>query len=85
MTLEKKTEFRRNNVKTVYNGTKTLTFLGPRINGIQKTLPADFAKGCFFMTLFFIFCFLCLLTFYEAYFMTFASHFDFVFKSIYNQ
>ena len=30
MTLEK-TEFNRNNVKTVYNETETLTFLGPRI------------------------------------------------------
>ena len=29
--LRKKTEFKRNKVKTVYNGTKTLTFLGPRI------------------------------------------------------
>ena len=29
--LRKKTEFKRNNVKTVYNGTETLTFLGPRI------------------------------------------------------
>ena len=30
MTYEKN-EFKRNNVKTVYNGTETLTFLGPRI------------------------------------------------------
>ena len=29
--LRKKTEFERNNIKTVYNGTETLTFLGPRI------------------------------------------------------
>ena len=29
--LRKKTEFKRNNVKTVYNGTETLTFLGSRI------------------------------------------------------
>ena len=29
--LRNKTEFNRNNVKTVYNGTKTLTFSGPRI------------------------------------------------------
>ena len=29
--LRKKTEFKRNNVKMVYNGTETLTFLGPRI------------------------------------------------------
>ena len=30
--LSKKTEFKRNNVKTVYNGTETLKlFLGPRI------------------------------------------------------
>ena len=29
--LRKKTGFKRNNVKTVYNGTETLTFLGPRI------------------------------------------------------
>ena len=28
--LRKKTEFKRNNVKTVYNRTETLTFLGPR-------------------------------------------------------
>ena len=27
----KKTEFERNNVKTVYNGNETLTSLGPRI------------------------------------------------------
>ena len=29
--LRKKTEFKKNNVKTVYNRTETLTFLGPRI------------------------------------------------------
>ena len=29
--LTKKTEFKRNNVKAVYNRTETLTFLGPRI------------------------------------------------------
>ena len=29
--LRKKTEFKRNHVKTVYNGTKTLTFWRPRI------------------------------------------------------
>ena len=29
--LRKKTEFKRNNVKMVYNRTETLTFLGPRI------------------------------------------------------
>ena len=29
--LRKKTEFKRNNVKTVYSGTEILTFLGPRI------------------------------------------------------
>ena len=29
--LRKKTEFKRNIVKTVYNGTETLTFLGPRM------------------------------------------------------
>ena len=29
--LRKKAEFNRNNAKTVYNGTETLTFLGPRI------------------------------------------------------
>ena len=29
--LRKKTEFKRSNVKTVYKGTETLTFLGPRI------------------------------------------------------
>ena len=29
--LRKKTEFKRNNVKTVYKGTEALTFLGPRI------------------------------------------------------
>ena len=29
--LRKKTEFKTNNVKTVYNGTETLTFLGTRI------------------------------------------------------
>ena len=29
--LRKKTEFNRNSVKTVYNGTETLTFLRPRI------------------------------------------------------
>ena len=29
--LRKKTEFKRKKVKTVYNGTETLTFLGPRI------------------------------------------------------
>ena len=28
---KKKNEFKRNNVKTAYNGTKTLTFLGLRI------------------------------------------------------
>ena len=29
--LRKKTEFKRNKVKTVYNRTETLAFLGPRI------------------------------------------------------
>ena len=29
--LRNKTEFKRNNIKTVYNGTETLTLLGPRI------------------------------------------------------
>ena len=29
--LRKNTEFKRNNVKAVYNRTETLTFLGPRI------------------------------------------------------
>ena len=29
--LGKKTEFKRNNVKTMYNGTETLTFLRPKI------------------------------------------------------
>ena len=29
--LRKKTEFKRNNVKKVYNGTEALTFLAPRI------------------------------------------------------
>ena len=38
--LRKRTEFKRNNVKTVYNGTETLTFLGP---GIWKIVP-DFIK-----------------------------------------
>ena len=31
LTYEKKTEFKRNNVETVYNGIENLTFLGPRI------------------------------------------------------
>ena len=35
--LRKKTEFKRNNVKTVYNGTETLTFLRPRIWEIVQT------------------------------------------------
>ena len=34
--LRKKTEFKRNNVKTVYSGTETWTFLGP---GIWKIVP----------------------------------------------
>ena len=38
--LRKKAEFKRTNVKTVYNGTETLTFLGPRIS---KTVP-DYIK-----------------------------------------
>ena len=29
--FRKKVEFKRNNVKAVYNGTETLTFLGPKI------------------------------------------------------
>ena len=33
----KKTEFNGNNVKTVYNGTKTLTSLGPRIWKLRQT------------------------------------------------
>ena len=32
--FKKKTEFKRNNFKTVYNGTETLTFLGPRFSDI---------------------------------------------------
>ena len=39
--LRKKTEFKRNKVKTVYNGTETLTFLGPRIWEIRnKTMES---------------------------------------------
>ena len=38
--LRKSTEFKRNNVKMVYNRTKNLTFLGPRI---WKTVP-DYVK-----------------------------------------
>ena len=38
--LRKNTEFKRNNVKTVYNGTENLTFLGPRI---WKIVP-DYIK-----------------------------------------
>ena len=34
--LRKKTEVRRNNVKTVYNGTETLTFLGPKISSMES-------------------------------------------------
>ena len=37
---EKKTVFKSNNVKTVYNGSETLTFLGPRI---WETVP-DYIK-----------------------------------------
>ena len=32
--LRKKTVFKRNNVKAAYNGTETLTFLGPKISEI---------------------------------------------------
>ena len=39
--LRKKAEFKRNNVKTVYNGTETLTFLGPRIWEIVKVLTTS--------------------------------------------
>ena len=38
----KKTEFKRNNVKTMYNGTKSFTFLGPRI---WKIVPDYFEKS----------------------------------------
>ena len=38
--LRKETKFKRNNVKTVYNETETLTFLGPRI---WKIVP-DYVK-----------------------------------------
>ena len=40
--LRKKTEFKRNKVKTVYNGTETLTFLGPRI---WEIVPDYIKKG----------------------------------------
>ena len=39
--VRKKTEFKRNNVRTVYNGTETLTFLGPRIWEIVKVLTTS--------------------------------------------
>ena len=39
--LRKKNEFKRNNVKTVYNGTGTLTFLGSRI---WKIVPDSIKK-----------------------------------------
>ena len=35
--LRKKDEFKRTNVKTVYNGTETLAFLGPRIWELCQT------------------------------------------------
>ena len=38
--LRKKIEFKRNNVKTVYNGTETLIFLGPRI----REIVSDYIK-----------------------------------------
>ena len=38
--FRKKTEFKRNNVKKVYSGTETLTFLGPKI---RKIVP-DYIK-----------------------------------------
>ena len=37
ITHKKKTDFKRNNVKTVYDGTETLTFLGPRTKLCQTT------------------------------------------------
>ena len=40
--LRKKTEFKRNNVKMLYNGSETLTFLGPRIWEIAP----DYIKKC---------------------------------------
>ena len=38
--LRKKTEFKRNKVKRVYNGSETLTFLGPR----NWEIVADYIK-----------------------------------------
>ena len=38
--FRKNTEFKRNNVKTVYNGTKTLTFLVPR----SREIVPDYVK-----------------------------------------
>ena len=47
--LRKKTEIKRNNVKTVYSGTETLTFLGPRIwelvpDNIEKSNSSEEIK-----------------------------------------
>ena len=38
--FRKNTEFKRNNVKTVYNGTETLTFLVPR----SREIVPDYVK-----------------------------------------
>ena len=35
--LRKKTEFKRNNVQTVYNGSETLTFLGLELGKLCHT------------------------------------------------
>ena len=45
--FRRKTEFKRNNVKTVYHGTETLIFLGPRIleivqDSIKKLMTEEF-------------------------------------------
>ena len=46
--LRKKAEFKRTNVKTVYNGTETLTFLRPRI---WKIVPDYIKKSTALRTL----------------------------------
>ena len=60
--LRKKTGFKRNNVKTVYNGTETLTFLGPRIWEIvpdcikkSNSFAKGYAKGSYHKSVFYNF------------------------------
>ena len=86
--LRKKTEFKRNKIKTVHNETETLTFLGPRIwevvpDYIKKSSSSEEFKLKLKLWNHKLVFYNMPFNFYPRYFIIFKSHFYFVnFKSV---